>query len=185
MPIEANNSINFISEEHKAAQKSKVWEVFLSWSSNTGKHILVAIETIVLLCLAADFYLSRNINLINNEISDLNLALNQVESQNIIKLHKEYQRDLLILEQNINAQIDWGTKLNKLNEKVPENMILKYINHEVGKITLSGTVDTPQGFGTFIEKLINDENVTEITLNRSVYDVKLKNFTFDLDMKVN
>jgi hypothetical protein len=177
MPSDQVPEINFKAEELQASYKISP---IVEWINKVGVNILIGVQAIILVLLAANFFLSRGLTSLTNEYDSLKARIDAPEEQALLKDYEKLQKQVIEIENIEKAKVNWPERLKFLGDKVPSDLLIENFSFGEESLRVDGRVRSVQGFALFITKIRNDPAVTSIILEESVYDKEAKEFSFAL-----
>ena len=171
--------LNLIPEYRKKEIKQKISLLkFLRW----GLEFL-AIYAVFILVLYSLGYILK-LNLLTNTI--------QLSPNNISKFKefKDYDAEIKNMNARVvevqkiqNGQLYWSKFFSKMEELIPEGIIINNMTTKDYSISLAGDSDNRDSLTTLKEKIETDGCFTDVNLPLS-YLVEKENLTFQIDFKI-
>lgn len=177
MPLQETPDINFKPEELNSSYKPIP---IIDWINKVGKRILITVQAIILILLAINFFFSRSLNNLTEQFNSLKERTQSTEKVALLNDYKDLQQKILEIEGIQKNRIDWTSRIKNLGEKIPADLLVERYDFAPDSLILKATVKSVQGFALFIGKLREDSEIKAITLTKSDYNNKTKDFSFEM-----
>src|SRR3989344_9696651 len=106
--------------------ESSFWGKFLKWAVSGGRYIIIVTELIVILAFLSRFKLDKDISELSEEIQG---KVSVLEAELPVEREfREQQRKLAAAEAILNSRYQVGLTLEKLTEKVSEEVKLSNLD---------------------------------------------------------
>jgi len=180
MPKYSEENVNFIPKQNQ--QNANMGNQFFRWVTNSGKIIIIAVDILIVVVFLARFKLDSDMSSLEKKTQEKVLIVNT--TSDIETKHKAVLLKLKLLETVMSKQIDWKTRLAKLQDEIPENVLITDMEFDNNNLSLTAEVKTAQDFGLFMNQLISDISVKSLVINRSELKPEDGIYEFSLSMEL-
>ncbi len=176
----ASSEINFIPNAPKTNPSVK--DQIFQWVIKNGKRIVIITQAIVLLVFLSRFKFDSDIRNITTEIEKNEAIVESLSATE--KRYIENQEKLGLIKPIIEKQVDWETRLNDFNKKIPSELVLENVKFIDNTIELSANTKSSQSFQAFIGVLLADSNIQSIVLQASQFDSATGEYSISLHLEL-
>ena len=180
MPKYSTRNVNFIPEQTQ--QNTHLGNQFFRWVTNSGKIIIIVVDILIVVVFLARFKLDKDMSSLEKKTQEKALIVNT--TSDIEAKHREVLPKLKLLETIMSQQIDWKSRLTKLQDEIPENVLITNMEFDNNNLSLTAEVKTAQDFGLFMNQLISDISVKSLVINTSELKPEDAIYEFSLSMEL-
>ncbi len=136
---------------------------FLKWAISWGRYIVVLTEFAVLLVFLSRFWLDRQVSDLHDEIKQKQAIV--VSEAVFEKDFRTLQKRLEIVKQISAEETDLSAFLPELIKVVPQEVVLKSLRYNAGRLSLDAEVVSENGLATFLAQLKEIKTLKGVTVD--------------------
>jgi len=153
----------------------------LKWALTAGKSIVILTEFVVILAFLSRFKLDRDLNDLNEEISQKQLVVDsfsQVETQ-----MREVQARLAIVKKVDLSSLDIQEYMSFLTTTTPKGISLSNLDLSVDRLNMKGQSGSEAGFARLIAELNRSGRFSSIDVGKTEFNPRAGVLVFDVTAK--
>jgi len=150
----------------------------LSWTTTTGRVLVVLTEFIVLLAFGSRFYFDKKVNDLTEEVSQKQVQIEAfAETENTMRkiLAKQVPIDNYLAK-----NIAFGKKYDGLARLIPLGVHLTALTIDEKGMVMNGESVSELGFAQLLKRLKKMEGVTNLSMNDTSFDQTLGSVKFNI-----
>jgi len=162
--------------------KFSLLDMLYIWGATAGKTLIIITNFIIISVWLYRWNLDRQIYNIATSVEEKQLAITSINKKE--QTIRKIQTKLNILRNIENNKTYYSNLLSNFNKTIINGVTINRITFPSDKtINVSASAENGNIFGRYIDQLIKDSKIEEVTLFGSSFESNTKSYTFVLELK--